>query len=490
MAEPLRIVLSGKCFTALLAKSRTRSKNWSRDVGTRQYSPRYIGTMFSLLGHMPFPVSVLSHLQHQLLTKSPAPSLSCHPAGAEEDESSQGINTRFSITDRSSILSPVTSTAIEQSPLVSVRSFSSLGSFKLSQVALESSACDGKLYPNSQLDLSVLLSDSNELSDDFSETAPAGFTGGVGEIGKTEEKWGKSVSGQNTPLKLLSSYGGLSKRLATGFTDSFEEIGKSEDCCLPHEAQSSSSCWKVGLGASFSGKGTACCMEDEDVLLCDDVLSELMSTWRDEGHSIQQKKNSPQIYEDSETLPDSESFLEEFQCDFDHSPNFLTTKVALPTFESSSVPDTADISPTYGRTHSARYSSLFNSSEKATSDVASLLQRTPLVQYTPELFTSSASRPSHRASTNTSNTATSPAGGVMSPELFSSPRPIVPLAVGKLSSEASTRCTPAAGGDLKQPPKRRLLHPLHTSVQQACTCTPLSSVNDSPSQCFSPELFP
>jgi hypothetical protein len=490
MAEPLRVVLSGKCFTALLAKSRTRSKKWSRDVGTHQYSPRYIGTMFSLLGRMPFPVTVLSHLQHQLLTKSPAPSLSCYPAAVKEDESSQGINTQFSLTERSSILSPVTSTAIEQSPLVSLRSFSSLESVKLSQVVLESSACDGNLYPNSQLDLPVLLSDSNELNDDFSEIAAAGFTDGVGAIGKTEEKWGKSFRGQNTPLKLLS---GISKRLATGFTDSFEDIGKLEDCCLPHEAHSSSSCWEVGFGAYFSGKDTACCMEGEDILMCDDVLSELMSTWRDEGHSIQQKRNSPQIYEDSETLPDSESFLEEFQCDFDHSPNFLTTKVALPTFESSSAPDTADISPTYKITHSAQYSSLFNSSEKATSGVPLPLQQTPLdtvVQYTPELFTSSASRPSHRASTNTSNTASvaiSPAGGAMSPELFSSPRPIVPLAVGKLSSEASRRCTPAAGGNFKQPPKRRLLHP---PVQQACTYTPLSSVNDSLSQCFSPELFP
>ena len=495
LAEPLRVTLSGKFFTAVVARLRTHSKTWLSSGG--QENPRYIGTKFNLLGRAHLPVTVLAYLQHQLCARSPAPSLPYCPAGVKASESSsQRANTQFSSTEKSSVLSLVPSTAGEQSPIVSLHSFASCESFQLSEETLGSSTDDNN--PNSL---------KNHLLSDFSDCTSAigapGCSGAMGGIGKREENsLGDRDHYLNSPLEDLSTCGDFLEGYAT---DSAEGIVRMEDYCLPHEAHSNNSEWCTEVSFGEPGKcvsrevGTGCCAEDkDDILMCDDVLSELMSTWREEdGHTVGQKRNSLQFYEDSESLPDSESFLKEFQCDFDQSPSFLTTStnVAVPLLQSSSTPDSAEISPTFNKAHPAQHSSLGSCSKKLTCDNAPLsLQQTPLdtvAQYTPELFTSSLSTDSTSSTscsadeyTSVRNLSSSSAGGAtMSPELFSSPRPIMSL-------EADKRSTPVAGRDIKQPPKRRLLHPLHSFLQQAHTQTPPSSANDSLSHCFSPELFP
>ena len=495
LAEPLRLVLSGRCFTATLSQSRTQSKNWFKGGKSHHENPRYIGTKFNLL--KPHCVTVLSLLQNQLW-----PVLSSHLTGVKVTGSTQRNSSQPSSTDSSSILSPVTSTAIEQSPCVLLHSFLSLESFKNSGKALGTSSSDSNVNPDPPPKPPTILPDSSELQNCSPSVITTCLSGSVAGSDNTYERDFYDRR-HNSPLKLLSECESSSKTSASGLADSVDGTD-----CYFHLFHDSSYGWTEG-GAAGVSTGSSCgeqveCVDD-DIVMCEDILSELMSTWREEKHTTQQRRwrDSQHLYEDSETLPNSESFLEELQCDFDQSPNILTSKVTVSLFQSSSPPPppTDAVSPPHqtATAHSVQNSSLLDSHSNKPSRITSLsLQQTPLdrvLQYTPELFSGSISSLSHTSSTATTGHGTVKSGGYdnISPELFSSPRPSIPPAILKLSSGDSKRCTPVAAGDHRLAPKRRLLHPLQLersipTSPQTCPHTPLSN-SSLLAQTFSPELF-
>lgn len=500
LAEPLRLVLSGRCFTATLSQSRTQSKIWFKGGKSHHENPRYIGTKFNLLG--PLRVTVLSLLQNQLWPVS-----SSHLNGVKVTGSTQRNSSQPSLTDSSSILSPVTSTAIEQSPCVLLHSFLSLESFKNSGKALGTPSSDSNVNPDPPPKPPTIFPDSSELQNCSPSVITTCLSGSVAGSDDAYDERDFDNRRHNSPLKLLSEHESFSKTLASGLADSVDGT----DCCF-HLFHDSSYGWTEGGGGagvstgSFSGEQVECV--DDDVVMCEDILSELMSTWREEKHTPQQRRwrDSQHSYKDSETLPDSESFLEELQCDFDQSPNILTSKVAVSLLQPSSPPPpppTDAVSPPHQTTtaHSVQNSSLLDSHSNKPSGfrITSLsLQQTPLdrvLQYTPELFSGSISSLSHTSSTATTGHGTVKSGGYdnISPELFSSPRPSIPPAILKLSSGDGKRCTPVAAGDRRLAPKRRLLHPLQLersvpTSPQTCPHTPLSN-SSLLAQTFSPELF-
>ena len=195
-----------------------------------------------------------------------------------------------------------------------------------------------------------------------------------------------------------------------------------------------------------------------------------------------------------DTLPDSESFLEEFQCNFEQSTVLTTSNTSTP-------PHTQNLSQlvehsTTNRFH--RWPSRFPLRSSHTESISRSisphsLQCTPpdlsvhvcAPHFTPELFSESVARFSSES---------------LSPELFSSPssdtssvRLCHSAAVNVV--ENTYMYTPAVGKRVGSAPKKRLLegraiqsHYVQPSYKN--THTPLSQ-NDAVSvDCFTPELFP
>ena len=259
--------------------------------------------------------------------------------------------------------------------------------------------------------------------------------------------------------------------------------------CLSETTQADGEC---AMCASCEGVSGVC------VEVCGDILSQLMATWRGEECSLQSKSKPLQFeatqltYE--ETLPDSESFLEEFQCDFSQSLENLTAPPAT-----SPAPYTGTTKPLSSQMKPLpRCVSLSqHSSGKDASLQEPSLQPSPReLQYTPDLFTYSNSGFSCSTS-NGSSSSGSCCRTSISPELFSSPRHNS-SSTERCISPSRKRCTPVIVGSLRAAPKRRLLHPLlqsslHTpsldSLLAPSPHSPLPETNGSHC-CFSPELFP
>lgn len=227
-----------------------------------------------------------------------------------------------------------------------------------------------------------------------------------------------------------------------------------------------------------------------DPVMCDELVDELISVWEsfssqptsscdgilstsDSGTVLPGSTDASNTY--NETLPDSESFLAEFQCDFElslrHSES--TSPSSSPLRECSNTLSTP-----------APHCSM------ASSDC---LQLTPadlrVPDHSPELFTGS-----HKKLC-----ASSAADENLSPELFSSPSAASPAPVLGVSSvkPSVNVCTPAMGRRVRVNPRRNILSgPTSQSsgtpalsglvTHSARSGDPFVSRNNS---CFSPELF-
>ena len=229
----------------------------------------------------------------------------------------------------------------------------------------------------------------------------------------------------------------------------------------------------------------------DPVMLCDELVDELISVWEsfssqptsscdgipstfDSGTVLPGSTNASNTY--NETLPDSESFLAEFQCDFE---------LSLRHSESTS-PSSSPL-----RECSNTLSTPTPHCPIASSDC---LQLTPanlcVPDHSPELFTGS-----HKKLC-----ASSAADENLSPELFSSPSAGSPAPVLGVSSvkPSVNVCTPAIGRGVRVNPRRNILS---NPTKQSCGTPALSglvthsaSSGDDPlisrnNSCFSPELF-
>ena len=260
--------------------------------------------------------------------------------------------------------------------------------------------------------------------------------------------------------------------------------------CLSETTQAD--CDECAMCASCEGVSGVC------VEVCGDILSQLMATWRGEECSPQSKSKPLQFeatqltYE--ETLPDSESFLEELQCDFSQSLENLTAPPAT-----SPAPYTGTTKPLSSQMKPLPrcvFLSQHSSGKDASLQEPSLQPSPRELQYTPDLFTYSNSGFSCSTS-NGSSSSGSCCRTSISPELFSSPRHSS-SSTERCISTSRKRWTPVIVGSLRAAPKRRLLHPLlqcslHTpsldSLHTPSPHSPLTETNGSHC-CFSPELFP
>lgn len=236
-------------------------------------------------------------------------------------------------------------------------------------------------------------------------------------------------------------------------------------------------------------------MDEECIPLCDDVLDELMSTWREGCEPQCMNTLLPSSYNScdpipvsvrasneisyDETLPDSESFLEEFQCDFEQ-PSVVGTNT-------SSTPGLSVIG--YKNLHT-KFPPSLKKSHCIEAHPQHICQLTPsglsgsVSHFTPELFSGSCHASSGRGALSDI--------GNPSPELFSTPSS--EIASSPVIGVCEGTCTPVMGLHLKTVPKRRLLAPIHSvmttptgHVQQS---TPLSCGSGIVPHCYTPELFP
>lgn len=238
-------------------------------------------------------------------------------------------------------------------------------------------------------------------------------------------------------------------------------------------------------------------VDEECVSLCDDVLDELMSTWREgcEPHCVNtllpssykscdpipvSVRGSNEISYD-ETLPDSESFLEEFQCDFEQ-PSVVAN-------DTSSTPALCQSVVGYKNAHSKFPPSLKKSHCIGTRP-QHICQLTPsglsgsVSHFTPELFSGSCSASSGGVPLSDGENSSPELFGTPSSEIASSPE------VGVCEST----CTPVMGLHLKTVPKRRIITPIHSAptghVESSHKSTPLGCDSGIAPHCYTPELFP
>ena len=457
LADPLRNVLTGKFFTALLSKPRSLST----DAAIRRGNFRITATHFSLLGPLHF--TVLDILQQQFSMGRPwqsSPSYSS--AGVKVPE-----------------LTPIDT------------------SVKCSGLGLTCTETSG----------SVLSFATQGREGDTVHLSLHTFCPSLSSQNSTSRSGGCNTSPTNVapaPSELRHYYPTLSPAALAGCVSGVVSA-EGKVCLSKTDGEvENGDCW---CGDSVSGES------GEGVTVCGDILNELMATWS--GEELQ-NESKPQQYEEIEFtytdfLPDSESFLQEFQCAFDQSAEGLTAAV-VPSYDLSSpslllLSTEATRSRLLGRKSLSRSLVLEKSSVSTASceGTLSALQSTPsLLQYTPELFTHSFVDISHSGSEssdkllsstndNSGSVSVRSEGTVMSPELFSSPKSCnTSTAVLASLSSSGERQTPVIGGHFRSTPKRKLLHPLRSSLQTPTVfCTPLSQVSDdSSTSCFSPELFP
>lgn len=220
----------------------------------------------------------------------------------------------------------------------------------------------------------------------------------------------------------------------------------------------------------------------DPVMLCDELVDELISVWEafssqpmsscdgilstfDEVAVLPTSANASNIY--NETLPDSESFLAEFQCDFEPSPlhSESTNPSSLPLRDCSNTLSTPTCTP-----H------------------CSIASDVHVPDHSPELFTGSHKKLCASSTTNEN----------LSPELFSSPSVASPVPV--LDRLSVNVCTPAMGRVFRVNPRRNILRSPTSQTTRASAVSglvthsacrrddPITGRNNDNS-CFSPELF-
>lgn len=462
LAEPLHAVLSGRCFTAALTKTSRQvvpvqpRRGWCSIGRSCDINCRYIATKFKILGDHS---TVMSLLREQLATNNPRESecLNCDPEVRRLAEA-------LTVSERSSELSSFCGSSL-------LSSVSSAGSRQSRCVILESASGE------------TVSCGSKELISDVLHSSPL-------------------------PETAVTSC--VQSHNATSRSAFFSSVLKSSHSSLPVNSTSTAT---EPIGNTEE-------IMTECVSLCDGVIDELLSTWREEyvvnsphntcdgiSASLHTHNISSKEIDYDDTLPNSESFLEEFQCDFEE-PSVLVASTITPSVQTASLEETVGLSKT--KKLCCRHSqSLLK--ETVSQHISPLcLQLTPSNQsarvphITPELFSGSFARfPS-------SNSKSVVADEKLSPELFGSPSSVTSSVPSKLSSAAVDVVedvgTPSMGRHCRAVPKRRLLNPTQSEVltaMHACNgsiepsyvykCTPLShnsGITSSNTHCFSPELFP
>ena len=435
LVDPLRAVLCGESFTALLTQSSrpgTQASNHNTDDRVQSNNCRYIATRFKLLDDPNVRLTVYSLLHHRLLgTRSSG-------QGTGNCETEPGVCEEGSTTvcTGSSLLSCVGSPGTQQ---------------QSRHIVLES------YHSNAQSFTTRLAGDGGPPRD-------------------SEESKHSSC-----PSTFKSSFVQSLTSTPNSFTTS----------SVDHSIDSVPATFSGSLEPSKSA-GSGDCTEDS-VSLCEDVLDELLSTWK-EDQVCHRSSNSPRDLcsklppgDYTETLPDSESFLDEFQCSFEPTPTNIrsNTQPGLKTRPAESSVTTSK------RLSSSQ--SLLRSKPHCTATLEphtepTCLHLTPLPelglsssQFTPELF------PSSNLSTTSASFNVSEANENLSPELFSSPE----CSAAAFRSGSRDGPTPTI---IKTVPKRRLIHPLqnsqtvHTSYENTHTPFRENSTKDTTS--YSPELFP
>ena len=484
---PLQTVLNGRCFTAKLAKSSGQvPRHCQRAGGSRDIVCRYIATRFKVLGDHVGRLTVIFILHNQLWGR-PSENLYINPEKKlpEESHAQLGIcekqvqSESVGFHPDSSVLSSFGSTTAQQSQHVFLESAS--GTQAISSVRIASQS----------------------------------------------ESVMSSTSSRSLPCPKPTT----SACVYSHSQSSASENSLSQDTYSP-------------LNSDLSRLTGTWGDEDDNVteraFLRDDIVDELMSTWGDQFDSEPTKSvqrcnshstlhspasslstaSSSAVCAYDETLPDSESFLEEFQCEFEQS-TLQNSRASNSSFTFTPTATCSSMIPT------PHQSKLLNSRAKKSrcpSACAYFLPKihsisapprprlvTPLSlqltpagvdkpQISPELFS--------RSFTFSGGTESAITNENISPELFGSPTPegppIVPnrqLPIHVSAADTMHACTPAMGRHFRSIPKRIILKstqsssdtPTHSGlvVHSLCRNTPLSERNDrtDTSSCFSPELF-
>ena len=474
---PLQTVLNGRCFTANLAKSSGQvPRHCQRAGGSRDIVCRYIATRFKVLGDHVGRLTVVFILHNQLWGR-PGENLYINPEKKlpEESHAQLGIcekqvqSESVGFHSVSSVLSSFGSTTAQQSQHVFLESAS--GTQAISSVRIASQS----------------------------------------------ESVMSSTSSRSLPCPKPTT-----------------------SACVYSHSQSSAS--ENSLSRDTYSPRLTGTWDDEDddvterAFLRDDIVDELMSTWGDQFDSEPTKTvqrchstlhsspasslstaSSSTVCAYDETLPDSESFLEEFQCEFEQSTlqnsrssssSFTFTPTA-----SSMIPTPHQSKLLNSRAKKSRCPSACAHSLPKRHSISApprsrlvtplSLQLTPAgvdkPQISPELFS--------RSFTFSGGTESAITNENISPELFGSPTPegppVVPnrqLPIHASAADTMHAYTPAMGRHFRSIPKRIILKstqsnsdtPTHSGlVVHSCRNTPLSERNDriDNSSCFSPELF-
>ena len=463
LAEPLRTVLRGQFFTAVLVLSspqvaacpQKQNDYYDHDMQRMSINRKYIASKFNFVGERPIP-TVYSILCNDLSEMNYSQDLALLPDLVNDKTKHCQRKEEGLSSEESSIFSCVSSSGSQQSRKITFESYTQ----------------------------SVVDSSSTNLSNDVCYRHPSSYS--------FCHKASENGCTPNSHFKLSGS-SVKSTQIVSPYTVFNSMIPATPACvCIEDE-------WSDGW------------TEEGHVSLCQDILEELMSTW-EEGE-LQKKRSSLNVSSSSfqidpeftETLPDSESFFDEFQCDFE--PTHTTTSTLQ-----REDPTPSSLSTTHTQ-HNSRLSkhnsSLVKSrlSHRPKTSVKHCLSPLCLEinvhsqQFTPELFSSMQESivvpdTNHVGECN------------LSPELFSSPllvkaTPPMPASVSTdllVKTEVSDvlcgdKCTPLVGQHTKSLPKRRLLHPLHNSLDIHTSCEhehkkTLINEDNVTDTIFSPELFP
>lgn len=281
-------------------------------------------------------------------------------------------------------------------------------------------------------------------------------------------------------------------------------------------------CTTTVLSSSLQSQCLSTCINDDEesigrvdeecISLCDNVLDELMSTWREgceqkcvntslhctykscDPISLSVRVSTNDISYD-ETFPDSESFLEEFQCGFEENPVVATNTSCTPGLQPPPIGQSVlgyknvdrNFPPSLKKSHCLGAHPRYIC-QLTPSDLSECVS-----QFTPELF-SGGSCPATSGRMGFSD------GGSTSPELFGTPSSEgASKSSSQVVSVCEATCTPGIGLHLKTVPKRRLITPIHSvittptgPVQSSHKSTPvtISCGSGIAPRCHSPELFP
>lgn len=465
LAEPLRTLLCGQFFTAVLAQSPTAPVAHPLQQGgcyhnIQRVNPnhKYMATKFNLLRERP-RCTVYSILCNELSETNNSEDLLLPDLVSDKTkhyQSEEGNKISMSCTS-SSIFSCVSSPGSQQSRKITFESHTQ-SVVDGSKTNLSYDGCPGHNQASSYSFCAKALKNSC-----------------------TQNSCSRLSGSSVNSTKIDSFYSSTPNNMITG---------------------------PVSLTAACKCIGDEWCdgWTDEDHMsLCEDILGELMSTW--EESRLQKKRNSlngssssQAESEYTETMPDSESFLDEFQCDFEPTPT--TSSVACTQQQGDSTPSSLSTTHKQHSRLSKHNSSLVTSrltQRKTMSDKhrPCLEANVHSQQFTPELFSST------QESVMVPDTTCVSDSNIpnLSPELFSSPlikvTPAMAVSTAVLVSDelCSDGCTPAVGHHMKSIPKRKLLHPLqnsldlHTSHEDKHKAiVNENDVTDTIS--FSPELFP